>query len=334
MISGFRHSIYTAGAIAMLLCLTGGSVRAQEAGDGSRDRTLVKRQTDANLEATATSASSAFDAAVDKANELALSASSASNTAPVFFAPSVTPAGKGTAPDTAAEAAASRAQGSSDKWVFVVAPYLWLAGMDGTVGVGDFTTDIDPSASDLLNALNFGFMGTFEARKNKFMLITDLMYISLEETKDTSGPLFSALKANLKAFMLSPVAGYRLAEKEGASLDAIVGIRFWHTSTRLELEPGLLAGRVADSSKNWADVIGGLRGQVHLSRIFSVIGRGDAGGGGSDLTYQLFGGIGIDVSKSASLFAGYRYLYMKYTREESLFDGALKGVVLGAAFRF
>lgn len=233
------------------------------------------------------------------------------------------------------EPAPANTQGaSSDKWQFMVAPYLWLAGLDGKVGVGDLTTDVDPGVSDILNALNFGFMGTFEARKNKFMLITDMMYLSLEETKDTTGPLFSALKVNEKVFMLSPVAGYRLAEKDGASLDAIAGIRFWHTSTRLEVSPGLLAGRVAESSKNWADVIVGLRGQVHVSRIFSLIGRGDVGGGGSDFTYQLFGGGGIDVSKNASLFLGYRYLYVKYTRGNSLFDVGLNGVVLGAAFRF
>jgi opacity protein-like surface antigen len=61
---------------------------------------------------------------------------------------------------------------------------------------------------------------------------------------------------------------------------------------------------------------------------------GDLGGGGSDFTYQLFGGAGIDVSKRASLFAGYRYLYFKYTRGDTLFDGALHGVLFGVAFRF
>jgi hypothetical protein len=330
----FRHTLYKTGAVVLFFCLTGVSVRAQEAADGPKDLTVVKQQAAPNTEAAGSTPVPGKKAA-DYAKELALSASSASTAAPVSFLapPRLTPPGKRIAPDTAV--ASSRAQAaSSDKWQFMVAPYLWLAGLSGTVGVGDLTTDIDPSASDLLNALNFGFMGIFEARKNRFMLVTDLMYISLEETKDTSGPLFSALKAEVKTFMLSPVVGYRLVDKEGGSVDALVGIRFWHTSTRLELEPGLLAGRVGESSKNWADVIAGLRGQAHLSKAFSLIGRGDVGGGGSDLTYQLFGGLGINLSESASLFAGYRYLYFKYTRGESLFDGALKGVVLGAAFRF
>jgi hypothetical protein len=234
----------------------------------------------------------------------------------------------------AKNSAAPNPQGNPEKWEFTLTPYLWLAGIDGTIGVGDLTTDIDPGVSDILNALNFGFMGTFEASKNKFTLITDLTYISLEETKPTTGPLFSALQANEKTFLLSPVAGYRLAAKGGTSLYAIAGVRFWHTSTRLEAEPRVLPERAAESSKNWADVIGGLRGQVRVSRLFSLIGRADLGGGGSDFTYQLFGAVGIDISKKASLFAGYRHLFMKYTRDDFLFDGALKGVVLGAAFRF
>jgi hypothetical protein len=238
------------------------------------------------------------------------------------------------ASETTGEAAAPGPQGASDKWEFVVAPYLWMAGIKGTVGVGTLTTDIDPGFSDILNSLSFGFMGTFEARRNKFILINDIVYVSLEEKKDSTGLLYSSLKANEKAFLLGSVAGYRLVEGKGASLDAIAGIRFWHTSTRLELAPRQLAGRVAETSKNWADVIGGLRGQAHISRIVSLIGRGDLGGGGSDFTYQLLGGVGFDVSKKASLYAGYRYLHIKYTRGNSLIDGALHGIVLGAAFRF
>ncbi|HWO02986.1 MAG TPA: hypothetical protein VNS63_27340 [Blastocatellia bacterium] len=344
MISRFRHSLYSVGAVVLLLCLTGVSVRAQETADGSRDRTVDKQQTEGNtvdkqqtegnIETASPAASTSIFASADNAKEIALSASSASNTAPVsFLLPRATPAGNPTAPSTE-PAAASRPQGSSDKWEFMIAPYLWLAGINGTVGVGDLTTDIDPSVSDILNKLNFGFMAIFEARKNRLMIITDLLYISLEETKATSGPLFSSLTVKSKTFMLSPVVGYRLAEKEGASLDAIVGIRFWHTSSDLILEPGLLPGREREGSKNWVDVIGGLRGQAHFSRLFSVIGRGDFGGGGADYTYQLFGGLGIDVSKSISLFAGYRYLYIKYTRGDFLFDGAFKGAVLGGALRF
>ncbi|HSO74071.1 MAG TPA: hypothetical protein VLU47_04475 [Blastocatellia bacterium] len=332
----FRCMHYAMSALLLFLTAsqaTGQEVIGAQSAGHTRDQTVINQQKDGNLEDAGPIALPAKTAASANATEATSNESSAFNTAPIsFLAPRpLPPPGEHLSP----EPASSRSQApSSDKWQFMVAPYLWIASISGELGVGDVTTEVDPSFSDILDSLNFGFMGVFEARKNKFMLITDLFYISLEETKSASGPLFSALTAESKTFMLSPVVGYRLAEKEGASLDALVGIRFWHTSTRLELEPGLLAGRVRDNSKNWADVIGGLRGQAHLTRIFSLIGRGDLGGGGSDFTYHLFGGVGIDLSESVSLFAGYRYLHIKYDRDDFLFDGAFKGTVLGAAFRF
>jgi len=326
MNSSFQRWLYTAGAAVLLLSLTGVSIRAQEAANCSSSRGDEKQESAPRVEAVPIAAV-AKDPATGNEKEATPDESKPSRTAPVSF---LAPRPLAPAPEPAPKVQAA----SSNEWQFRVAAYLWLASISGTVGAGDITTEIDPSVSDVLNALSFGFMGSFEARKNRFNLVNDLVYVSLKKNKDTSGPLFSALNANMKMFMLSPLVGYRLAEKEGAWLDATVGIRFWHTSTRLELEPGVLAGRVRESSKNWADVIAGLRGQVHVTRILSLIGRGDLGGGGSDFTYQLFGAVGIDVSKSASLFAGYRYLDIKYTRGDFLFDGALKGILLGAAFRF
>ena len=56
-----------------------------------------------------------------------------------------------------------------DKWQFQVTPYFWLAGLHGTGGVGNRTTRVDEGFSDVFDALNFAFMGTFEARKGKFI---------------------------------------------------------------------------------------------------------------------------------------------------------------------
>ena len=347
MVSRFRQSIYTVSALVLFVCLTSVSVRAQENGDTSRERTAAKPLAESNLKAAGSTPGSAERAradrvadkvkVADKLMDAVRGEDGSPDTARVsYLLPNLTPPTTRTAPDAPAGGTptSSPPQGSSGKWEFTVAPYLWLAGISGTVGVRGLTTDVDASFSDILNTLNFGFMGVFEARKNKFFLATDLMYLSIGETKTTTGPLFSSLKVDQKTFMLSPVAGYRLIAKEGASLDAIAGIRFWHTSTRLEAAPKLLAGRVEESSKNWTDVIVGLRGQAHVSRIFSVMGRADVGGGGSDYTYQLFGGVGIDVSKKATLIAGYRDLFIKYTRGDFLFDGSIRGALLGVAFRF
>ena len=236
-------------------------------------------------------------------------------------------------------AADGNAQGStqpasSDVWQFQFTPYFFMAGVKGTVGVSTFTSDVDVPFSKVIDQVNFGFMGTFEAHKNKFTLLADLLYMDLGDSQANAGPLFSSAEANFKEFILDPEVGYRLAETKGASLDVVGGIRYWHARMRLELHPGVLPGTEVEGSRNWMDAVGGLRGRAHLSPRWFVTGKADFGGGGSDFTFQFFGAIGANVGKRASLIVGYRYLKVDYDAEGFLFDMAMKGPLFGLGFRF
>ena len=53
------------------------------------------------------------------------------------------------------------AQGSG--WSFAVAPYLWLPSLKTSVDTAQGTVETETSRSDALSALDFGFMGAFEA---------------------------------------------------------------------------------------------------------------------------------------------------------------------------
>jgi len=67
---------------------------------------------------------------------------------------------------------------------------------------GNRTTRVDESFSVVFDALNFAFMGTFEARKGKFISLTDLEYVSVSNEKATPGPLFSHCRSRLQDFHL------------------------------------------------------------------------------------------------------------------------------------
>ena len=56
----------------------------------------------------------------------------------------------------------------SERWEYVVAPYLIFASMDGTSAVRGREVEIDVSPSDIFENLQFGAMGYFGARKGNW----------------------------------------------------------------------------------------------------------------------------------------------------------------------
>ena len=223
-----------------------------------------------------------------------------------------------------------------DKWQFQFSPYFWLAGLHGTGGLGNRTAQVDESFSDVFDALNFAFMGTFEARKGKFISLTDLEYVSVSDEKATPGPLFSTVDAGFKTFIFDQEVGYRLLEnpEKGASLDVLGGARVWHVSTDFEFGAGILPATRIQASKNWVDAVGGLRGKMALSQKMFLTGKFDLGGGGSQFTWQVFAGGGYNINPKIALIFGYRVLDVDYDKNNFIYDMNQRGPILGVGFKF
>ena len=65
---------------------------------------------------------------------------------------------------TQAEERTSHVEG----WEFAVAPYLWMAGIDGDVTVRGTKGSIDADFGDVLDNLDAGIQGYIEARNGKW----------------------------------------------------------------------------------------------------------------------------------------------------------------------
>lgn len=223
-----------------------------------------------------------------------------------------------------------------DKWQFQFSPYFWLAGLHGTGGVGNRTVAVDESFSDVFDALNFALMGTFEARKGKFISLTDLEYVSVSDEKATPGPLFSTVDAGFKVFIFDQEVGYRVLEnpEKGASLDVLGGARVWRVKTDFEFGAGILPATRIEASRSWVDAVGGLRGKMALSQKMFLTGKFDLGGGGSEFTWQVFGGAGYNLNPKIALIFGYRVLDVDYDKNNFVYDMNQRGPILGLGFRF
>ncbi len=163
--------------------------------------------------------------------------------------------------------------------------------------------------------------------------MADLNYINLSDDRGTAGPLFDAAQVTAKTFIFDPEIGYAIAGGKAATVDLIMGVRYWHLENQLELRRG--ADRVSGiATTDWVDLVGGIRVKAALSRAVYVTAKADVGGIGSDLTYQLFGGIGLNLSQRLTTIIGYRYLDVNYRGGNTIFDVAMAGIITGFGFRF
>ena len=220
-------------------------------------------------------------------------------------------------------------------WEFSVAPYFFLASLDGTVGVVGQRAEVNARFRDLFRNLDFAAMGQFEAHKGNWSILGDVMYMSLSGERVTPSPFFSDIEVEVKETIVEPSVAYRVLETEGGSLDVLGGVRFWHVNTHLTFQPRILPLVDVEGSKNWADPIIGARGTVKLSPRVFALGRFDVGGFGvaSDFTGQVFGGVGFQVKPRVALIGGYRYLRVDYFNDGFLFKTAMNGIMLGAKFK-
>jgi len=225
---------------------------------------------------------------------------------------------------------------NTDHWHFQLTPYLWVVGISGRVGLGNLTAEIDTGVGDSNIDLNFGFMATFEARKNRFAIVTDLQYSNIGSDRATPGPLFSTANFDIKTFVLDPEIGFRLVgdNEKDSLVDIMGGFRYWHLSTDLTFNSGLLSTVTAARSRGWVDGVVGIRGKTHITKRLFISGKADAGGGGSNFTYQLFAGAGLTFGKRYALIGGYRDLNVNYNKDGFLFDTSLKGLILGLGIKF
>jgi hypothetical protein len=229
--------------------------------------------------------------------------------------------------------------GPSDWHVDWVPFYLWFSGLNGSVGAQGYVAPVSVSFSQVIDNLNIGLMTDLDVRRKRIGLFTDLIFMSLSSNQMTTpiGNTFVGFTANAKELIVDPELYFRLVDKDRGSIDAIGGGRFWHLNNSLDLfppnnQPGVTAGQ----TENWVDPVLGARFRLNLSKGFYVNVKGDAGGFGvgSQLTYQIYTGLGKEFKKKYSVLVGYRYLSVDYTNGGFLYNVHMQGALVGFAIHF
>ena len=218
---------------------------------------------------------------------------------------------------------------------FSISPYFWLASLNGSVGVGRIATDVDLSFSDIIDHFNFGAMLTAAYRRDHWVGYVDGMYLAVGDAKAV------AFRGDTGSFSLSqhetmiqPMGGYPVKGQTWA-VDVLGGIRYWKLKTTLDFDrPRRTTTSSHTINMEWVDAIGGAAFRWNANNKLHFTVAGDAGGGGSDGTWQASASGMYDVWSHVSLGAAYRALSVDYDHDDKLFDTTTKGFLLQVAIRF
>jgi len=230
------------------------------------------------------------------------------------------------------------AQSSSSEWQYTIAPYLWAAGMDGTMTIADNEADIDVPFSDIIENLDFALMGHFDMRNERWVLASDLIFVDVghdEKVTGDDGLAEGTVTTGMDMTLFEVVGGYRVSP----AVALLAGARWVDMGASLRYS-GDIVGENADVSKDWIDPLVGVHVFAPLSEKWWLGARGDVGGFGvgSELTWQGYLDIGYRASASLSIILGYHALDIDYEGgSEPLYgnlDLMVSGPQLGVAFHF
>ena len=240
--------------------------------------------------------------------------------------------------------AAKSTTDTADKWQYEFTIYGWLPSLDGTLKYDvppDDGDNVSLDVSDLLDSLNFVFMGNFVAHKNKLSYAADLIYMDVSNSKSTNitigpgegVPVGVHAGLGLKTWVVTGHVGYDVMQKDKSRMAVLGGVRYLDLSADLNYTIGAQTTTSLSGSEDFWDVIVGIKGGIMLNEKWYIPYYADIGTGQSNLTWQLYTGIGYKFSWGDIKLA-YRYLEYDQDDDKLLQDLKLYGPQIGIGFRF
>lgn len=235
---------------------------------------------------------------------------------------------------------------AADSWQFSFYTYLWVPATDGSITVRGRTSDVDVSVSDTLDGVLDNFQlaltGHVEARRNRFSIFGDVMYIALENDVERRvlGPgEFEVREGFFEAGVSYAVVDNPIGDNQSRRfrLEPLAGARVYYLDQELTFDD---VGVDVDDDQLWIDGFVGLRSTVDLAERATLFGRFDIGGGGSDLAWNAVLGLDVKLGKNKriALTGGYRWLDIDYENGEGTskfeFDVLMHGPFVGLGFTF
>jgi len=234
-----------------------------------------------------------------------------------------------------AAASVSAEEKSADQWQYDFQVYLWGATIKNTTVTGDSTV---MNFGSIISNLDFVVMTTLGARKNKFSMLADVIYMDLSDTQSRKGeflgyPVTGKYTVSLNSWVLNLIGGYNLVDSGKDVFDIAAGARYLDLEVESILKVNDLKRKVGGDNQLWDGVVG-FKGRHYYPDGYYFNYYADVGGGDSKLTWQGVANFAYDYKKFTGII-GYRYLKWDFGHGADVLDDmVIHGPYVSAKWSF
>ena len=240
----------------------------------------------------------------------------------------------------AVPASAAAQQAQADKgWEYIGSFYGWFPGVTTTVETPVGTVEAEVEFDEVIETLDFAFLGALEARKGRLALIGDVQYFDVSAETERAPGSFAGAEVESQLVIFSAYATFALVDQDDLRFDVGGGLRYNGTSVDARLvQTGGASGPTFSDDGGWTDVLLAARVQRQFNEKWYATGYADVGGFGiedsSELTWQVSGGLGYRFNDKWSMVGGYRHYSVEHGSDRVTATIEVSGPFLGfqAAF--
>src|SRR5215475_682495 len=247
----------------------------------------------------------------------------------------------------------------------------WMAGLSGDAGVKGVDSNADVSFDQILTHLtHFPISFLADVRYQRWEIFGDGLHMEVGDAVSLPGLLFTNADLHITLGLAEGFIGYRLINCEKASLSLFAGARYTYLDgdlsifdngdarlVRLRELLGIRKRLDFSNSTGWVDPVIGARGKFKIWKAISLWAEGDVGCfdansgsafelqrqgrrivresiDSSDWSYQVQGGVEIQLTRSIWSQVGWRYLKYDYNQSGFTNNLALNGPFVQTGINF
>lgn len=225
---------------------------------------------------------------------------------------------------------------ADSEWDYSLAAYLWAPKLSATTSGG---AEVGVPFYKMLDNLHLGFMGRVKAQKDKWSLMSDVIYLDLEknvniDTNVDGTPVVGKGDASLKGWIVTPAVGYRFYDTGKSFVEIYGGARYLKLKTAADLDFENEPDFKGSESTDYWDAIVGANFTINLNKRWYFLMSADIGTGDSDRVWQAAAGFGYNFD-TFKTYVGYRYLDYDFADDDPATSSlTAKGPIAGMIFYF